>query len=216
MQSSIVGDIRMKVPLLDLRPQLAEIEAELKAAVNKVIDSTHYILGPEVVAFEEAVAKYVGAKHAIGVSSGTDALLISLMALEVGPGDLVLTTPYSFFATAGAIVRVGARPVFVDIDPESYTMDPEALHAWFDAHPKDIERVKAIIPVHLYGQCADMNPIRVLARRHDIPVVEDAAQALGASYPLAQRWKRQARWVQQGAFPSSPAKTWGASATAAW
>ncbi len=199
----------MKVPLLDLRPQLAEIEAELKAAVNKVIDSTHYILGPEVVAFEKAVAQYVGAKHAIGVSSGTDALLISLMALEVGPGDLVLTTPYSFFATAGAIVRVGARPVFVDIDPESYTMDPEALHAWFDAHPKDIERVKAIIPVHLYGQCADMNPIRVLARRHDIPVVEDAAQALGASYPAGATLEKAGAMGATGCFSFFPSKNLG-------
>ena len=173
----------MKVPLLDLSAQLVEISTELEAAVLEVLRGTRYIGGAKVDALEEQLADYVGSRHALGVSSGTDALLISLMGLELGVGDLVLTTPYSFFATAGVVARLGARPVFVDIDPRSYNVDAHALAGWLEAHAGDLARVKAILPVHLYGQCADLDPILEVADRHGIAVVEDAAQAIGARYP---------------------------------
>ena len=156
----------MKVPLLDLRPQMAPLEEEIKAAVGEVIASTQYILGPKVEAFEAELSEYLGGAHVVGVSSGTDALLVSLMALGVGHGDLVLTTPYTFFATAGVIVRVGARPVFIDIDPETFNLCPEALRRWRGDHPDKLHQVKAVMPVHLYGQCADMAPILGVAAQH--------------------------------------------------
>jgi dTDP-4-amino-4,6-dideoxygalactose transaminase len=172
----------MKVPLLDLQAQLAGLEDELIAAVTRVVRSTRYIQGPEVVGLEEEIARYSGARHAVGVSSGTDALLVALMALDIGPGDQILTTPYSFFATMGVILRLGARPVFADIDPVSFNIDPVAMA---EALAADTGRkIKAIIPVHLYGQCADMNAILKLAGHYEIPVIEDAAQAIGAEYPL--------------------------------
>lgn len=175
----------MNVPLLDLRAQLRTIEDELKHAVLEVIDSVRYIGGPKIDELERRIAEYTGTSHAVGVSSGTDALLVSLMALDIGPGDFVITTPYSFFATAGVIARLGGRPVFVDIDPESYTMGPACLRAWFEENRGEADRVKAIIPVHLYGQCADMDPIMAVARESGAAVVEDAAQAIGALYPAS-------------------------------
>ena len=153
-----------KIPLLDLAAQLREIGPEIKHAVEEVIDSTRYILGPNVETLEQRIAEYVGARFGIGVTSGTDALLISLTALDVGPGDLVLTTAYSFFATAGVVARLRATPVFVDIDPDTYNISPGSLRDWFRKHPDSAKQVKAIIPVHLYGQCADMDPILEIAR----------------------------------------------------
>ena len=172
----------MKVPLLDLQAQLEYLEDDLVAAVTRVVQSTRYIQGPEVEALEEEVAAYCGAAYGVGVSSGTDALLISLMSLGIGQGDKVLTTPYSFFATMGVILRLGAIPVFADIDPVSYNIDPARMEEILKA---DTERkIKAIIPVHLYGQCADMSSIMQLAESFGIPVIEDAAQAIGADCPM--------------------------------
>ncbi|MDE2904590.1 MAG: DegT/DnrJ/EryC1/StrS family aminotransferase [Acidobacteriota bacterium] len=173
----------MRVPFLDLAAQLETTRPAIERAVLDVVASGRYVGGPVLEAFERSMADYIGVDHAIGVSSGTDALLVSLMALDVGPGDLVVTTPYSFFATAGTVVRLGATPVFIDIDLRTFNMDPARLAEWFACEPERRSRVKAIVPVHLFGQCADMAPILELAAEHGIPVVEDAAQALGARYP---------------------------------
>ena len=171
----------MKVPLLDLQAQLEYLEDDLVAAVTRVVKSTRYIMGPEVEDFEQEIAEYCGTAYGVGVTSGTDALLISLMALGIGPGDKVLTTPYSFFATMGVILRVGAIPVFADIDPVSFNIDPVRMEELLVADTK--RTIKALIPVHLYGQCADMTAIMALAARYGLPVIEDAAQAIGAECP---------------------------------
>ncbi len=199
----------MNVPLLDLKAQLKSIEAEMKQAVNEVIDSCGYIMGPKVEALERQVAEYSGTRFAVGVSSGTDALLVSLMALGVGPGDIVLTTPYSFFATAGAIARVHAQAAFVDIDPVTYNIDPAQIFDWFAINPQHVSRVKAIIPVHLYGQCADMDPILDAAAVYNIPVIEDAAQAIGATYPSREGVKKAGSMGATGCFSFFPSKNLG-------
>ncbi len=170
----------MPVPLLDLRRQYAPLKTQFLAAFEAVADSQALILGPRTEAFERAVADYCGVPHAIGCSSGTDAQLLLLMALGIGPGDVVVTTPYTFFATAGCVARLGARPVFVDIDPATFNIDPEKLADTLNR----TNNVRAIVPVHLFGQCADMAAILDLGKTHGIPVLEDAAQALGARHPL--------------------------------
>jgi len=199
----------MNVPLLDLKAQFDSIRAEVKLAVDDVLESTRYIMGPKVTEFEERVAEYCGANFAVGVSSGTDALLISLMALDVKPGDLILTTPYSFFATAGVVARLNAVPVFVDINPDTYNIDPEKIREWFTTNPNKIDKVKAIIPVHLYGQCADMDPILEIADQYGIPVIEDAAQAIGSRYPSKQGVKRAGSMGAMGCFSFFPSKNLG-------
>ncbi len=201
----------MNIPLLDLKAQLSTIRDEIVEAVTNVVDSTRYIQGPEVEEFEANVATYCGTGYGVGVSSGTDALLISLMSLGVGEGDKVLTTPYSFFATMGVILRVGAVPVFADIEGDSFNIDPIDMERIL---VEDSERrIKAILPVHLYGQCADMTRILQLAEKYNIPVVEDAAQAIGAEYPVDDGgkcvWKRAGSMGMAGCFSFFPSKNLG-------
>jgi len=166
----------LKVPLLDLHAQYRPLRDEILAAIARVCDSQQFIMGPEVIAFEEEMARMLDVRHAISVSSGTDSLLLALMALDIRAGDEVVTSTYSFFATAGSVVRLGAKPVLVDIDEATFNLDPEQLSAAITP------RTKAILPVHLFGLSADMDPILDIAARAYVPVVEDAAQAIGASY----------------------------------
>ncbi len=194
----------MKVPLLDLKAQYALIHDEIDQAVREVFASQQFILGSKVSELEEKLAAYTGAKYAVAVSSGTDALLMCLMDLEVGPGDEVITTPFSFFATAGTISRLGATPVFVDIDPTDYNIDVEKIEA------RVTSRTKAILPVHLYGQMANTEAISSIAARHGIAVIEDAAQALGAKLD-----RRAAGTVgDYGCFSFFPSKNLGAAGDA--
>ncbi len=191
--------VAMTVPLLDLKAQYATIKEEINAAVLEVLESQHFVLGPKVERCECALAEYVQSDHGIGVSSGSDALLMCLMAEDIGVGDEVITTPYTFFATVGAIARVGATPTFVDIDPNTYNIDPARIEE------KITDRTKAIIPVHLYGQCADMDPILELAERHGLTVIEDAAQAIGAEY----KGRRAGSMGHYGCFSFFPSKNLG-------
>jgi len=196
----------MKVPFFDLRPQFISIEREIKSALDEVFKSQQFILGPQVEALEKAIAHYCGTQYAIGVASGSDALLLSLMALGIGNGDEVILPPFTFFATAGSVSRVGATPVFVDIDENTYNIDPSQIEL------KITSRTKAIIPVHLFGQCADMDPILQMSRTKGIFVIEDAAQALGAEYrrdPNSNGW-RAGQMGDIGCFSFYPTKNLGA------
>ncbi len=180
------------VPLLDLKAQYAQIRAEVMPVIEQVCASQHFILGEHVRALEEEIARYCQASAGIGVSSGTDALLLALMALEIGAGDEVITSPFTFFATAGTIARAGARPVFCDIDPVTFNLSPAAVQAFIRdqcvvrtgqlINRSTGGRIKALMPVHLYGQAADMDPLMAIARQHHLKVIEDAAQAIGTTY----------------------------------
>ena len=161
---------------IDLQVQYRQLKGQIDARIQQVLDHGRYILGPEVGELEERLAEYVGVAHCVGVSSGTDALLVALMALDIGRGDEVITTPFSFIATAEMIALLGAKPVFVDIDPRTYNMDPDLIEAAVTP------RTRAILPVSLYGQCAEMDAINAVAGRHGLPVIEDAAQSFGATY----------------------------------
>ncbi|NDJ75748.1 MAG: DegT/DnrJ/EryC1/StrS family aminotransferase [Chloroflexi bacterium] len=190
----------MPVPLLDLKAQYATLRTEMQAAINRVLEGQRFILGPEVEALEAAIAPYVGCDYAVGVSSGTDALLAALMVLDLQPGDEVITTAYSFFATAGCIARLGGIPVFVDIDPHTYNLDANALEDQITS------RTRAIIPVHLFGQMADMSPIMALAQQYNLVVIEDAAQAIGAEY----QGRRAGSFGHMACFSFFPSKNLGA------
>jgi len=194
----------MNVPLLDLRAQYASIRDDVRAAVERVFESQHFVMGPEVAALETEVAAYCQTKEAIGCASGSDALLLSLMALNVGPGDEVITTPFSFFATASAIARLGARPVFVDVDPLTYNVNVDLIEAAITP------RTRAVLPVHLYGQCADMDQIMALCKAKNLIVIEDAAQAIGAE----DRGRRAGSMGFAGSFSFYPSKNLGAAGDA--
>jgi dTDP-4-amino-4,6-dideoxygalactose transaminase len=187
------------IPLLDLKAQYAPIREEIRAAMDRVCDAQYFIGGPEVEALEKEIAQYSQAQFGIGVTSGTDALIVALMTIDVKPGDEIITTPYSFFATAGCIDRLGAVPVFVDIDPLSYNIDATRMEAAIT--PK----TRAIIPVHLYGQMADMDPIMDVAKRHNLVVIEDAAQAIGSEY----KDRRAGSIGDFGCFSFFPSKNLG-------
>lgn len=196
----------MQVPLLDLKQQYAAIRQECLAVTEKIYESQYFILGPYVEKLEDEVAAYCGTRYAVGVSSGTDALLLSLMAAGIGEGDRVITTPYTFFATAGAIARVGAVPVFVDIEPDTYNICPQELEAAVRRMDKQTRQsVKAVMPVHLYGQCAEMDPINAMARENNWVVIEDAAQAIGAEY----KGQRAGSLGDFGCFSFFPSKNLG-------
>jgi len=201
MADAAVKTTKMTVPLLDLKAQYATIREEVRQAVDAVLESQSFILGPTVTACEELLAPYCGCPHAVGVSSGSDALLVALMAEGIGPGDEVITTPYTFFATVGAIARLCATPVFVDICPRTYNLDPAQLESRVTA------RTRAILPVHLYGQCAEMDPILEVAARHRLVVIEDAAQAIGAEY----KGRRAGSMGEYGCFSFFPSKNLGAA-----
>lgn len=190
----------ISVPLLDLKPQYASIKEEIQAAISRVCDSQYFIMGPEVSELESELAAYCQAEFALGVSSGTDALILALMAINLKPGDEVITSPYTFFATAGSVARLGATAVFADIDPQTYNLDPRQIEA------KITPRTRAIMPVHLYGQCADMDPIMEIARRHNLYVIEDAAQAIGSEY----KGRRVGSIGHIGCFSFFPSKNLGA------
>lgn len=180
------------VPLLDLKAQYRSIKQPIMQAIEEVCEAQRFVMGPNVTELEERVAEYSQCSHGIGVSSGTDALLVALMALDIGPGDAVITTPYTFFATGGAVSRLGARPVFCDIDPVTYNISPDSVAAVIEdaceqrdgglVHVQSGDRVRVLMPVHLYGQTADMDALMAIAGKYDLPVVEDAAQSIGSEY----------------------------------
>jgi dTDP-4-amino-4,6-dideoxygalactose transaminase len=215
----------MRVPLLDLSEQYRTLAGPIRERIDKVLASQRFILGPNVEAFEQALCRFTAAPHAIGVSSGTDALLAVFMALGIGPGDAVITTAYSFFATGGCVARVGATPLFVDVDPATYNLSPSALEAYIDSQCRTDSsgtlidsagrKVRAIVPVHLFGLCCEMDPIHVLSERHNLEVIEDAAQAIGAEYRTGHMGIRKAGTMGEvGCFSFYPSKNLGAAGDA--
>jgi len=208
---------KMTVPLLDLKAQYKALRDEIMPVIEQVCADQHFILGPHVGALEKSVAAYSQSAHGIGVSSGTDALLLALMALEIGPGDAVITSPYTFFATGGTVARVGARPVFCDIDPASYNLSAPRVREYLERHCERRNgavferssgaRVRALMPVHLYGQCADMDSLLAIARDHGLRVIEDAAQAIGAEVGGG---RRAGSLGDVGCFSFFPSKNLGA------
>src|SRR5580704_53134 len=198
-RSRVLGTPTMAFPFLDLQAQFAGIRAEILAAVIRVLESQHFILGPDVEVLEREIARLVGCQFAIGCASGSDALLLALMALEIGPRDEVITTPFTFVATAGSIARLGARPVFVDINPDDFNLDPQKIEKALTP------RTRAILPVHLFGRPAEMDAILQIADRSDLAVIEDAAQSIGA------RWKSKAvgSLGKIGCFSFFPSKNLG-------
>ncbi len=216
--------LAMRVPLLDLSEQHRALAEPLRREFDEVMATQSFILGPKVEEFEAAMCRYCDVEFAIGVSSGTDALLAILMALEIGPGDAVITTAYTFFATAGCIARVGATPLFVDIDPVTYNMSPAALETFVEQKcARDVDgrlvdgvgrTIRAIVPVHLFGLCCDMHPILAIADRFGLQVIEDAAQAIGAEYPTSSGATQAGTMGESGYFSFYPSKNLGAAGDA--
>src|ERR1700730_3201354 len=214
----------MRVPLLDLSQQYAALVEPIRAQVEEVLSTQNFILGPKVEAFEAAIADYCGSPHAIGVSSGTDALLAVFMAMGLGPGDAVVTSDYSFFATGGCIARVGATPVFIDIDPVTYNLSTTALEQYLtkscrrdddgSVRTPTGDKVRAIVPVHLYGLCCEMEPVLEIAARFGLEVIEDAAQALGSEYQLRGKIAKAGTMGNSGIFSFYPSKNLGAAGDA--
>ncbi len=192
--------VETKIPILDLKPEIESLWPAFQAAIERVVRSGRFIMGPEVVAFEQEIAAFLGVKHAIGVNSGTDALVIALKALGIGPGDEVITTPFTFFATAESISNVGATPVFVDVLPDSYNMDPAGLTAALTP------RTRALMPVHLFGRAVDMDAVMAFADQHGLFVVEDCAQSIGSTW----EGKQTGTLGHIGAFSFFPSKNLGA------
>ncbi|MDK2846386.1 MAG: hypothetical protein PWR18_988, partial [Synergistales bacterium] len=192
------------LPSFDLKRNYQRIRDEIGNAIESVLESQHFILGPEVERFEEEIAMYLGTPHAIGCASGSDALLLALMALDTGPGDEVITTPYSFFATASCITRLGAKPVFADVDPKTYNISPAEVEKAIT------EKTRAILPVHLFGQMARVEDLLSIAEKKDIPIVEDAAQAIGAARFLDGRPVKAGTVGTIGCFSFFPTKNLGA------
>jgi dTDP-4-amino-4,6-dideoxygalactose transaminase len=214
----------MRVPLLDLSEQYRALAGPIRDAIEDVLTSHRFILGPKGEAFEKSICAYCKAPHAIGVSSGTDAFLAILMALGIGRGDAVVTTPYTFFATGGCIARVGAKPLFVDIDPITYNIRPSAIqeslektcrrHASGELETKSGEKVRAIVPVHLFGLCCEMEAIHQISEHYQLDVIEDAAQAIGTEYPFAGKTARAGAMGEAGFFSFYPSKNLGAAGDA--
>ncbi len=202
----------MNVPFLDLKAQYKTLKQEIDKKILGVVESQKFILGSEVTELENKIASYTGTKYAIGVSSGSDALIVSLMALGIGKDDAIVTTPFTFFATVGAIIRVGARVIFCDIDKKTYNMNPDSLEDMIKVEIKkqSSSRVRAIIPVHLYGQCADMAPILSSAEKYNLSVIEDAAQAIGAGYPSPSGVQNACGMGDLGILSFFPSKNLGA------
>jgi len=213
----------MRVCLLDLSEQYRALSKEIRAATDEVLSSQRFILGPKLTEFEKGAAEYCGAPYAIGVSSGTDGLLAVFMALEIGVGDAVITTAYSFFATGGCIARVGATPVFIDIEPDTYNISARALRRYIDKRCQLVEGrlvnenrqlVRALVPVHLFGLCCDMDEMVAVAREHNLILIEDAAQAIGAEFPLKNGPGRAGTMSDAGCFSFYPSKNLGAGGDA--
>jgi dTDP-4-amino-4,6-dideoxygalactose transaminase len=213
----------MRVRLLDLSGQYRSLENEIRAAADDVLASQRFILGPKLTEFENAVARYCGVPHGIGVSSGTDALLAVFMALEIGLGDAVITTDYSFFATGGCVARVGATPVFIDIEPDTYNISASALRRYIEKHCQVVEGklvnenrqlIRALVPAHLFGLCCDMNEMIAVAREHNLVLIEDAAQAIGAEFQIENGAAKAGAMGDVGCFSFYPSKNLGAAGDA--
>jgi dTDP-4-amino-4,6-dideoxygalactose transaminase len=216
--------LAMRVPLLDLSEQYRALGVSIRGAIDEVLASGRFILGPKVEAFEKAMCEYCNTPHAVGVSSGTDALLAILMALGIGRGDAVITTPYTFFATAGCLARVGARPLFADIDRETYNIRPSAIQECIEKNcqpdadgtwkTKRGEKLRAMVPVHLFGLCCEMDALVELAERYRLVLIEDAAQAIGAEFPFPERIAKAGTMGEVGLFSFYPSKNLGAAGDA--
>ena len=214
----------MRVPQLDLSEQYRSLAGPIRQRLDEIFASQRFVLGPNVERFEKAIAQFIGTPHAIGISSGTDALLVVYMALGIGPDDAIISTPYSFFATAGCVARTGALPLFVDIDPATYNLSPERLAEFLKrecerrdgttVHRRTGKTIRAIVPVHLFGLCCDMEPISALAAEYHVPLIEDAAQAIGAEYPFGSEVKQAGTMSDYACFSFYPSKNLGAAGDA--